>query len=85
MVNVKKFVTQKYLNAKNDGKDVNRWADNGAFLTQAYDIGLQSHISAFNELVELLRAELEKGQVSSSIPLCEILWNNAHPMKYSFT
>ena len=23
MVNVKKFVTQKYLNAKNDGKDVN--------------------------------------------------------------
>jgi type IV secretory pathway ATPase VirB11/archaellum biosynthesis ATPase len=59
------------------------WADNGAFLTQAHDIGLENHHCIINSLVELLRNELRKKIGAPSIPLGEKLWDNIHPMEYS--
>jgi Flp pilus assembly CpaF family ATPase len=72
-------------NQNSSREQVTGWADNGAFLTQAHDIGLKNHLPALNALVKLLSNELEKEITPISVPLGEKLWNKIHPMKYSFT
>jgi Flp pilus assembly CpaF family ATPase len=64
----------------NDDSNVNGWAENGAFLAHAHDIGLQNHILSFKALIQLLKKELEKEFLS--IPLGEKLCNGKHPMEY---
>ena len=66
----------------NSDENVNGWSDNGVFLMQAHEIGLNDHISAFNTLVKLLRNELEKEIAHFSIPLGEKLCHKKHPMEY---
>ena len=57
----------------------NNWADDGAFMTQARDLGVDSHVPALRNLTEIIRQDI---QYSNLEMLSERMWSYGHPMKF---
>ena len=55
------------------------WAEDGAFITRARDLGVESHIPALENLIEIIRQDAHLSNIEM---LSEELWSQGHPMKF---
>ncbi|MFX1485285.1 MAG: ATPase, T2SS/T4P/T4SS family, partial [Promethearchaeota archaeon] len=55
------------------------WAHDGAFLSYANEVGIDSPIQALNSLFDLLTKEIHEDRIDI---LSEQLWSNGHPMNF---
>jgi Flp pilus assembly CpaF family ATPase len=55
------------------------WASDGAFLTHAMDLGIESHIPAFTNLRNMMTDELHRVELDI---VSEQLWSKGHPLSF---
>lgn len=55
------------------------WADKGSFLTRAREAGEESHEAALYSLVQVLENPQQDWESSA---ICDLLWNDEHPMSF---
>jgi type IV secretory pathway ATPase VirB11/archaellum biosynthesis ATPase len=55
------------------------WAQDGAFMTRARDSGVESHVPAIRNLIDIIRHNVDHSNLEM---LSEEMWSYGHPMKY---
>jgi len=55
------------------------WSHDGSFMTHARDLGVESHVPALENLIEVIRDNLHQYDLEM---LSEKMWFNGHPMRY---
>ncbi|MFW9868894.1 MAG: ATPase, T2SS/T4P/T4SS family [Candidatus Thorarchaeota archaeon] len=68
------------LNVVYDAKNgYGDWAHDGAFLSHAKELGIESHLPALNSLIDIVTKEMHEDNLDI---LSEQLWSNGHPMNF---
>ncbi|MFQ5831906.1 MAG: ATPase, T2SS/T4P/T4SS family [Candidatus Thorarchaeota archaeon] len=59
-----------------------KWSDDGAFLFHSREVGLDSHVPAFEAIVGCIREEMDSSLGNAKLPLGDRLWERGHPMRF---
>ncbi|MHA2378007.1 MAG: ATPase, T2SS/T4P/T4SS family [Candidatus Thorarchaeota archaeon] len=59
-----------------------QWAMDGAFMFHAHRVGAESHVPAFEAVLECLKHEASSSPRELSLPLSDRLWGEGHPMRF---
>ncbi len=59
-----------------------KWAEDGAFLFHSRELGLDSHVPAFEAIVGCIREEIDSSLGNVRPTLGDRLWKRGHPMQF---